>query len=472
MQLNRVHIKNFLSITDVDLKPGQVTMITGPNNQGKTTILRAIEAALKGSTEGSMVRHGADMAEILLEFDNDMTVHRKIRKDGKQGVQVKKGEMSADKPQTMLDGLMQGLTFNPLDLLDPKMRADALLRSIDIRVTEADVVEQLRGLPVVSLPPVAYEQHGLKVAEQVHRYFFQRRAEANKVAKDKADVFKVKTGELPPVNEAKLLAAKNASSEDVVRNGIGQLEQQMKFELQKKAAYDGAVGSQAECAALLQKAELRVITLQSELNTAKAQVELRTEDVAKAKVKVQESTPNLEVIADISAKIRGHNETLAAFAYMREISAQIHALDDVGKAMDEAKKFAADMDRIVDAVGPQFKAKLMQRAELPVKGLEYRDGEFYLDGSSIDNLSSSAALRLAVAVARRIANKTKLICIDGAELLDEKSFAELRVEIEGDGYSYFITKVGLPFNKTNPGDLVLSMDHGAATQLNAGSEMQ
>lgn len=102
----------------------------------------------------------------------------------------------------------------------------------------------------------------------------------------------------------------------------------------------------------------------------------------------------------------------------------------------------------------------MKRCNFPVEGLVYQNGRFFLDGSSIDNLSTSASIRLAVALARKLGAKTKLICLDGAEALDETSYQLLSEQIKGDGYTYFITKVGEPF--PSAGDSVVRMVEGRA----------
>ncbi len=58
--------------------------------------------------------------------------------------------------------------------------------------------------------------------------------------------------------------------------------------------------------------------------------------------------------------------------------------------------------------------------------------------------------------------RTKLICIDGAELLDSDAYESFRKEIEGDGYTYFLTKVGDAY--PYPNDKVLKMDKGQVVQ--------
>jgi energy-coupling factor transporter ATP-binding protein EcfA2 len=270
MEVVKLQIKNFLSISDMLVKPGQINQIVGANNQGKTTVIKAIEFAVKGSSDGSLVKFGEESAEVIVELADQTTIRRKLSSEGKQTVDVKKDGFKAPSPQAYLDALFEHSAFNPLDLLDPKRRNDAILASIEIKLDETRLRAEL-GVSDLPMPPLDYTVHGLKVIDQAHKYFYQRRAEANK------------------------------------------------------------------------------------------------------------------------------------------------------------------------------------------------DGGFTVDGTPVDNLSSSKVLRLAVGVARKLAKKTKLICIDGAEALDNQNFAALHQEIENDGFTYFITKVGSPF-AGGPNDTVIPMENGNYVQ--------
>lgn len=459
MQLVKLGIKNFLSITDVEIAPGQVNQIVGQNNQGKTTIIRALETALKGSTDGSLVRNGSEMAEIILEFDNDLKVHRKIRADGKQGVQVKRGDFAADKPQTMLDGLMAGISFNPLALLDHKERVKALMQAIDIRLTEEQVKSQLGDCPV-PVPPVDYNQHGLVVAEQVHKYLYQRRAEANKEAKRKADIYTVKLSEAPAVLADKLPKMPEVDGH-TLRSQIESLKLSVKEELQKEAHRVRAEEKATMCFQLELRAKEHITKLQRELEQATGVLELRKKEYDIARKAADAMVVDTEKINAANAEADKLQAELDARAYEAQVTAQKETLWQLRSAADEAKSFAEKLDGAVEAVGPAFRAKMVSEADLPIAGLEYRDGQFFLNGSSIDNLSSSASLKLAITLARRIAKETKIICIDGAELLDDESFAELRREIEGDGFTYFITKVGPAFQPHSVNDNIVTMEKGS-----------
>ncbi len=71
---------------------------------------------------------------------------------------------------------------------------------------------------------------------------------------------------------------------------------------------------------------------------------------------------------------------------------------------------------------------------------------------------------LAVSVARKLAKATKIICIDGAEALDPETWQALRTEIDADGFTYFVTKVGEAFTFGKLDDRRIKMDHGQVLQ--------
>ena len=120
MELIKLAIKNFLSISNVEIVPGKINQIIGCNNTGKTSILRAIEVGMKGSPDSSVVKVGETQAEIILEFSDGMSVRRRINASGTQDVKVSKNEMEAKAPQTFLTSLFDKGSFNPLELLEAK----------------------------------------------------------------------------------------------------------------------------------------------------------------------------------------------------------------------------------------------------------------------------------------------------------------------------------------------------------------
>jgi DNA repair protein SbcC/Rad50 len=76
--LNKIHIRNFQSHADskLELSPG-VTAIVGPNNQGKSAVLRAIRKVLRDSPLGtSFIRDGEKQTSVTMDG-----VERRVRND-------------------------------------------------------------------------------------------------------------------------------------------------------------------------------------------------------------------------------------------------------------------------------------------------------------------------------------------------------------------------------------------------------
>lgn len=66
----KVRVRNFQSIQDAEIVVDGLTAITGPNNTGKSAMLRAIRGAFQNTRGTSFVRHGEDKCSVVLEFDD------------------------------------------------------------------------------------------------------------------------------------------------------------------------------------------------------------------------------------------------------------------------------------------------------------------------------------------------------------------------------------------------------------------
>ena len=71
MMIKTIHLENFMAhkATSIDLSPG-VTVITGPNNIGKSAIVEAIRYLVYNPAPKNVIRHGAKRASVRLELDS------------------------------------------------------------------------------------------------------------------------------------------------------------------------------------------------------------------------------------------------------------------------------------------------------------------------------------------------------------------------------------------------------------------
>jgi DNA repair ATPase RecN len=466
MQINLLKIRNFLSLGDVEIRPGKVTQIVGDNNQGKTSILKAISFAVDGSNDPSLVKLGEDSTEVLLELSDNTIIRRRLNSQGRQSVDVQRDGMKATSPQALLGALFDQSSFNPLDLLSAKERTEAILKSIDIPMTPALLAAEI-GIPEADLPPLNYQEHGLKVLDAAHRYFYQRRAEANKTAAEKKQRWETYHKDLPTAKPAPPLTRAEIQVEKNERNEMIRHEEQKLRDIDRM--HEAAAAGQDKVkkyVAAAAKIDEEVHELESKLMAAKARRSEADKFIESARQDVQTDFPPKEPIQkNITAmkqEVQEYDLMVKEWDAVDAIAGQVKMVEDCVTEFHRATKAAEKLTAIVDLLHGPVKAKIMENAEMPVKGLEFKDGTFTVKGVAVDNLSTSATLKLAIAVARKLAKKTKIICIDGAEQLDGHTWQEFMAEIKDDGFSYFVTKVGGAH--VDPNGTVVPMKSGQVMQ--------
>lgn len=453
MSIVKLTIKNFLSIQDVEIVPGKINQIFGSNNQGKTTILKALEFAFKGSNDASLIRHGQDQAEVIVELDNETTIRRKLYSYGKQDVKVKKGEFVSNAPQNYLNTLFDGISFNPLEILNPKTRTQFILRALNLKMTQEELSE-ISGIDLNSLPPLDYEkENALIIVEQAYKYFYARRAEVNKVSAEKKKRWETYKADLPPMTSL-------PTAKDSIYETMSIIEEKKAVLIGKKLEIDrrnkdreASIKKIVEWENELNGIDDSIVALKAQYEKALAVLEERKSNGKKLLDEKKCMTPQTpHSTMDLEEGIKAFNDDLEKYRLALKDcdiweaqEKQRKTVDDMKMEYEKEDAVATVLDKRVNSLGAEAKKKIMQKAELPVQGLTYSDGEFFLNGSSLDHLSSSASLRLALALVKKMADKTKLICIDGAELLDQEAFAAFKLDTEKDDYTYFFTKVGEPF---------------------------
>ena len=140
-----------LSAIEMAFSDKGIIPIKGKNRQGKTTILKAIEALLKGKKffSADMIQHGMDKGEIKGTFEDkgmEYTVERKINGD-KTTLKIQDANgMKPAKPQEFLNGFINDLTFDPQPFLlkNSAEKLKFLMKLLDIDFSEID--EKLKTL--------------------------------------------------------------------------------------------------------------------------------------------------------------------------------------------------------------------------------------------------------------------------------------------------------------------------------------
>lgn len=80
----RVSVTDFQSLKKTEIEVKGLTAITGPNNSGKTALMRAIKAVFQNNSNASFVRKHAQGCSILISFEDGQSIEWKRELHGKK----------------------------------------------------------------------------------------------------------------------------------------------------------------------------------------------------------------------------------------------------------------------------------------------------------------------------------------------------------------------------------------------------
>lgn len=504
MKITRLRVRSYRGIEELDatVPPGGM-VAKGGNGRGKTSILKAIRAALAAQDIGDdAIRIGADKAEILVDLDS-VKVRRSITKGG-GGLTVTQDlgagvRAALGSPQSYLTTLLGTSALDPLALFlaKPKDRRATILAALPVKVT----IEQLRKWAPDLPESTDVSGHGLDVVARVRKAYYDARTEANAVvkkARTEADRRKAEADELAakwsgpaiPIDQAELLheRAKNelAALDARLNEWARATERTAKsrarvVQLRDNAAHE-VEGMTAPKEQTIAEARTLVADLTKEhsdlalklekkaAQLAQAELALRTVEARAAMVKAANDRATSlraqadeleETIAEASVAAPSEDEIAGAERAVNQASA---GCDDARRAAlavearriaDEAAKIVLDvtkradaLDDIVVALTNDAPAQLLADSN-GIPGLTLDGDDIKLDGVSlVDGLSGRERLEFAIEVARRANAKSKILVVDGLEQLDPDEYATFVEKATADGYQLIASRV-------DRGDMVL-----------------
>lgn len=469
MKITRLSIKNYRGIKTLDVAvPPSGAIVTGKNAKGKTSVLRAIQAALAAQgIDASDIRIGSDKSEIMIDIDA-LKVRRSITpKSSTLKVLTADGDQKA-KPQTLLNDLLGPAAFDPLNffLAKPEERRKLVLDCMPVEVMPEDLEKW--GVDDISRAGISVDGHGLEVIERLYRVFYERRTEANRNAKEasakaeaaetEADRLTSEAGPNPPTLEeaqrahtpniqtyqalkarADGAAAARAATEKT-RARIAELREQHQAKADatpKGPSIEDVEKAEREMMAAEEAAEA---ARQLALCARSTYVNLKAENeryvrTAHAFLDEAHQIEELEAsIADVDAMAVAPEDLAAAEAagkatYLgiqrakkaQEAAAAAVAATHVRADADAAKAKAERLHGIVEALTNDAPADVANRGEM-IEGLAFDGDRILLDGVPLDSLCGMEQMEFAVKLARRANAKSKILVVDGLERLDPEQF--------------------------------------------------
>lgn len=447
LTITKITAENILKYEEFSLDtPAKLTLYRGANNQGKTSALKLLSLAFQGASNPRGIIHdGADKGEIVIDFLG-FKLRRSFTEKGSYLKLTDSEGRIIPGPQTFLDNLIGEIHFNPLAWLamPSKEQVRLLLEAIDVRLTP----EEFTAATATDAPfGVEFGRHGLLVLDDLRSHFAEERKIENRVADQKkkaaAEIRLALPAERPVITAERCEAAQRALREANASASS--------IEARRLAAkqHDSAVRNLHEAIEREQRdirdseaevTRLRQLISKNEERQLQAQTRIRQLEVDLADLSTS-APPSHDEASAVSARVAAAEIEVRRIADDERVISRFDDADNVAAEAISASERATKLDETIKAIDTTLRRQLLAKAQLPVGSLAIEDGKIYVDGHELQHIAESQQVRVALAIARALNPKLKVIVLDGTERLDASTFATFLEEIKGDSFQYFASEV-------------------------------
>jgi recombinational DNA repair ATPase RecF len=431
LRVARVRIRNVMGISELEFSPRAVTVITGGNGTGKSSIIAALTAPQQGGHDPSLLRIGEEEGEVIYELNDGTEIRERITAT-KSTLTVKDPERGAiSKPKTFLDRLTNTIALNPVEFLtcSDEQRIRYVLESSPATLTAAQLRAAVGGALEV---PDEIPGHPLRVVEKVHKAVYELRTGKNAIARDSGATADQLAKGIPQLDADELAAEVEAAE-------LEEQEIRQRFAKDRDFIQREVARLEASYARELEQLRQRLAALEQEAESA---IEAASEAVRpKVEALQQDLEAALRPVTDRAAAARAQLALLPQIENQRVILRQHRA---------KAEKAHAESKQLTEALARLDALKLELMEQSPVKGLEIRDGELYFRNVPWSRVNTGEQVKVALKLAKHRAGELPLVCVDGLESLDPQTF---------DAFLRSAPKTGLQFVVTRVSEGPLRIDH-------------
>ncbi len=411
MKASKIKISNILGIESLEINPGSITEITGGNGAGKSSVIEAIKTVLNGAHDATLLRNGSDEGEVVLVLDQNLEITKRIGKE-KSTIEMRDGHGKLSGPVGRIKDLIDALSVNPVEFLiaSEKDRLKLLLEAMPMEVNK-DKMSVLLG--VCEGRVFDLSGHACEVIEQARKAVFDERTTVNRIAKEKRAAASQFRDTIPTFDET--LDAESLQAE------LSELDGKMDEAIIGIKTNAGALKSQ------IKDLNRKMSDLQHQLHNEESRV----------------GNENQKIRASFDLRRGELNAKLREARQAEQLKAKADQTRDTIKSMiskaAEVDKESARLTVVIEELDA-YKSELL--SDLPIKGVEVKDGEIVVDGVLFDRLNTAKQITLSVELARLRARELGLVCVDGAERLDKKTYKEFCKQAAASGMQLIVTKVG------------------------------
>lgn len=410
MKIISLTAENIKRLTAVQITPdGNMVQITGANGQGKTSVLDSIWWALAGAANIQDKPLHDDEEEGFIELDlGEYIVTRTFKRREEGNITTSLTVANADgakftSGQTMLDGFLGSLSFDPLEFkrMKPREQYDALKRF----VPDVDFVE----------------------IEAEQKADFDARTELNRRAKEQRAAAEVII--LPDDTPTEIVSIDGLMEEF---NDAAEWNRGVDRQISSRADFSSEMETLRT--AITDK-ETQVASLKKQLTELEEGLEQDRADLAKSETDLEEmpAPPDYRDVEEIRERMRTANDT----------NEQVRLYQQRREHEEKADEAEADAQILTDRMTERTATlnAAIEAANMPVEGLGLAEGQITYNGLPFDQASDAEQLRVSCAIAMRDNHKLKVIRVRDGSLLDDESLAMLAAMADDTGYQVWLERV-------------------------------
>ena len=426
-----------MRIKHLDLKPGRVNTVTGDNESGKSSFLKAIrEVFVSSGTNPDLIHTDARRGVVKIELPVGIFTRTLTQRSNTLSVDA--DEIPEDTtPAKWAKALADGSLWDPIgffQLGDSKAgrrkQRNMLLEMISFRL-DAETLKEY--VPAEVLDGVDFEQHGMVVIEEVRKRVYDLRTVVNvrKIEKEKAHA--VEMEKLPVGFSPDTIQAMNVDAIQARLEAANTHNQSIDASNTRCKDLQGTMTTYGDQLTVLkiQKQELEdriAVTISN-----RKQIEALLDEEQRDRVTLGERRDTAPIMEDMKR--------------ITQIQRWLGIAEMAAENLAESGRLStrhAELERLHKRLKDEIPGKLTAELEMPMDGLTFDEERVYVDGYALEHLSRGRQLKVAFELAAhngRQEHGLDFILVDNLESLGTALRAEVDEIIYADEvHQYFVAE--------------------------------
>ena len=465
MRLTQISITNCAGFDSVNYSLPAIALVQGANRAGKSALAACIKYPLQSGHDPDMLTPNQDQGEIILRLDDGGGIRAVLSREKRTTTRYYQapGASKWDAGREAIDGLVNGLSFDPLRFLrlPEKERVLELLKVLgpSLTVTEKELETAIGPGPITLPAGISAIPSGLEAVDALLSEkpgcgsIYDQRRDANVAA----DTLKKHAGEiekaLPPpsaeplkdgswdrVAKAKAdeLARLDGIEHEQVRD-VGKKLDAFKDKIRKVlsdtlADIDSDIN--AKIGLLERERETRkgAASQEAERAVERGRADANTE--AKA-IQAQNAPIRADLQAQHATALERHNEWIRTEGSRKEVE---NARAEAARKQALAERLSGAVDRL-----RALRTKIAER--IPIKGCKIVDGRLLNDqGVPFKKWNTESAYTFCLRLAVLVHGELGFIVVDGCEAFDaahtQALLSACSKYVEAEGLQFILLTVG------------------------------